>query len=56
MEMVHGRVVFKQYISKKHKCFGVKIFKLCDMAGNTNDMSICFEENRPIGNTNGDID
>jgi hypothetical protein len=26
-----GRVVLKQYIPKKHKCFGMKIQKLCDM-------------------------
>jgi hypothetical protein len=30
-----GRVIFKQYIPKKHKCFGVKIYKLCNMAGYT---------------------
>jgi hypothetical protein len=30
-----GRVVFKQYILKKHKCFGIKIYKLCDPKGYT---------------------
>jgi hypothetical protein len=30
-----GRVNFKQYIPKKHKCFGIKIYKLCDMSGYT---------------------
>jgi hypothetical protein len=25
-----GRVVFKQYIPKKHECSGIKIYKLCD--------------------------
>ena len=25
-----GRVIFKQYIPKKRKCFGIKIYKLCD--------------------------
>jgi len=25
-----GRVVFRQYIPKKIKCFGIKIYKLCD--------------------------
>jgi hypothetical protein len=23
-----GRIVFKQYILKKHKCFGIKMVKL----------------------------
>ena len=30
-----GRVLFKQYIPKKHKCFGIKMFKLCDSTGYT---------------------
>jgi hypothetical protein len=25
-----GRVTVKQYIPKEHKCFGIKIYKLCD--------------------------
>jgi len=28
-----GRVVFWQYILKKHKRFGIKIYKLCDSLG-----------------------
>jgi hypothetical protein len=28
-----GRVVFKQYIPKKHKRFRIKIYKLCDETG-----------------------
>jgi hypothetical protein len=28
-----GRVNFKQYIPKKHKRFGIKIYKLCNMSG-----------------------
>ena len=28
-----GRVIFRQYIPKKRKCFGIKIYKLCDEAG-----------------------
>jgi hypothetical protein len=35
-----GRVVFRQYIPKKHKRFGIKIFKLCDAAGYTVDMKV----------------
>ena len=30
-----GRVIFRQYIPKKRKCFGIKIYKLCDEAGYT---------------------
>ena len=25
-----GRVIFRQYIPKKRKCFGIKIYKVCD--------------------------
>jgi hypothetical protein len=31
--LLKGRIVFKQYIPKKHKCFGIKIYKLCDPKG-----------------------
>jgi len=30
-----GRIVFKQYIPKKRKGFGIKMFKLCDFTGYT---------------------
>jgi hypothetical protein len=36
------RVIFKQYILKKHKCSGIQIYKLCNMTGYTYDMSINF--------------
>jgi len=29
------RVVFRQYIPKKHKRFGIKIYKLCNSLGHT---------------------
>ena len=32
-----GSVVFQQYIPKKHKRFGTKIYKLCDSLGYTYD-------------------
>jgi len=35
-----GRVVFQQYIPKKHKIFGIKICKLRDSVGYTYDMSV----------------
>jgi hypothetical protein len=28
-----GRLIFKQYIPKKHKCFGINIYILCNMIG-----------------------
>jgi len=31
VELIKGRAIFKQYIPKKHKCFDIKIYKLCDM-------------------------
>jgi hypothetical protein len=40
------RVNFKQYIPKKHKCFGFKIYKLCDMSGYTYDMDVYFGKNK----------
>jgi len=35
-----GRVIFKQYIPKKPKRFGIKIFKPCDSNGYTYDMTV----------------
>jgi hypothetical protein len=35
-----GKVIFRQYIPKKHKRFGIKIYKLCDAAGYTYDMKV----------------
>jgi len=35
-----GRVIFRQYISKKRKHFGIKIYKLCDESGCTYDMKV----------------
>jgi len=37
-----GRVIFRQYILKKRKCFGIKIYKLCDKSGYTYDMRVYF--------------
>ncbi|PNF43126.1 hypothetical protein B7P43_G18025 [Cryptotermes secundus] len=41
-----GRVIFKQYIPKKHKRFGIKIFKICDAAGYTYDMKVYLGKDR----------
>ena len=35
-----GRAIFRQYIPKKRKCFGIKIYKLCDESGYTFDMKV----------------
>ena len=35
-----GRALFKQYIPKKRKCFGIKMFKLCDSTGYTYDLNV----------------
>jgi len=34
------RVIFRQYIPKKSKCFGIKIYKLCDESGYMYDMRV----------------
>ena len=31
--LFEDRVIFRQYISKKYKCFGIKMYKLCDSTG-----------------------
>jgi hypothetical protein len=41
-----GRVVFKQYIPKKHKRFGIKMYKLCDSKGYTYNMSVYLRRDR----------
>ena len=41
-----GRVIFKQYIPKKHKRFGIKMFKLCDSTGYTYDMKVYLGKDR----------
>jgi len=41
-----GRVIFKQYIRKKRKRFGIKIFKLCDSTGYTHDMRVYLWKDR----------
>jgi hypothetical protein len=45
-----GRVVFKQYILKKHKHFGIKVYKLCDSEGYTYDMRVYFRERQDMRN------
>jgi hypothetical protein len=42
--MFKGRVVFKQYIPKKHKRFGINIYKLCGSKGYTYNMSVYKKE------------
>ena len=40
------RVIFKQYIPKKHKRFGIKIFKLCDSTGYMYGMKLYLGKDR----------
>jgi hypothetical protein len=35
-----GRVIFTQYIPNRKKCFGIKIYKLCDECVYTYDMRV----------------
>jgi hypothetical protein len=48
-----GRIVFKQYIPKKHKHFGIKMFKLCDSTGYIYiyDMNVYLSKNKGQHNT-----
>jgi hypothetical protein len=41
-----GRVIFQQYIPKKHKRFGIKIYKLCNSLWYTYDMSVYLGKER----------
>jgi len=38
------RVVFRQYVPKKHKRFGIKIYKLFNFLGCTYDMSVYLDK------------
>jgi hypothetical protein len=44
--LFRGRVVFKQYIPKIHKRFGIKIFKLRDCTGYAYDMKVYLGKDR----------
>jgi len=41
-----GRVIFKQNIPKKHKQFGIKLYKLCDSKLYTNNITVCACKDR----------
>jgi hypothetical protein len=41
-----GRVVFRQYIPKKHKRFRIKIFNIFDAGGYTYNMTVCIGKDR----------
>ncbi|PNF40809.1 hypothetical protein B7P43_G16650 [Cryptotermes secundus] len=43
-----GRVIFRQYIPKKHKRFGIKVYKLCDFLGYTYDMTVYLGKQRQL--------
>jgi hypothetical protein len=41
-----GRVIFRQYLPKKRKHFGITIFKLCKSTGCTYDMKVYLGKDR----------
>jgi hypothetical protein len=41
-----GRIIFKQYIPKKHTRFGIKLYKLCDSEGYTYHMTVYLGKDR----------
>jgi len=41
-----GRILFKQYIQRKHKRFSIKMFKLCDSTGYTYNMNVYLCKDR----------
>ena len=43
-----GRIVFKKYIPKKPKHFGIKMFKLCDSTGYIYDMNVYLGKDRQM--------
>lgn len=47
-----GRVIFRQYIPKKHKRFGIKIYKLNDTLGYTYDMQVYLGKQKEMANEN----
>ena len=46
-----GHVIFRQYIPKKHKRLGIKIYKRCDETGYTYDMTIYLGTDSALRNT-----
>jgi hypothetical protein len=44
--LFNGGVPFKQYIPKKHKQYGIKIYKLCNSKGYTYDMRVYLGKER----------
>jgi hypothetical protein len=43
-----GRVIFRQCIPKKHKRFGVKIYKFCDETGYSYDMTVYLGRDKQL--------
>ena len=41
-----GRVIFQHYVPKVHKCFGIKIYKLCDETGYLYNMTVYLSRDR----------
>lgn len=45
-----GKIIFRQYIPKKHKRFGIKMYKLSDSLGYTYDMSVYLGKQKQLAN------
>jgi hypothetical protein len=46
--------IFKQYIPKKHKNFGIKIYKLCNMIGYSYNINVYLKKGQEKCNTDND--
>ena len=44
--LLKGRVIFSQYISKEHKCSGIKIYKLCHSTSYTYHTKVYLVKDR----------
>jgi len=44
--LLKGTVIFEQYTPKKHKRFGLKLYKLCDSKGYTYNITVYLEKDR----------
>jgi hypothetical protein len=44
--LFRGQVIFKQYIPKKHKQFGINLYKLCGSKGNTYNNTVYLGKDR----------
>jgi hypothetical protein len=53
--LLKGRVIFKQYVPKKYKCLGIKIYKFCNITNIHRPLAECifcnengWESSKPV--------